>query len=201
MPGMADPYRPLFLQAAGEIVAAVGLEGMTFAAVAARADLPVGSLRLRLYSEEQLADALAKRVFARCGTYVRERLVGADPSLHGLLTAYAHGLLRAFAAEGGLAPALLRGPGAFAADPGADRLAEIRGHLVNAAARHAGEIVRPDARAALDTAARAMLRACLEDAARPDSRGAGPDRSAYARELADAALVHLRGPARRPPAS
>ncbi|MEY6569268.1 TetR/AcrR family transcriptional regulator, partial [Streptomyces sp. PGLac3x] len=72
---------------------------------------------------------------------------------------------------------------------------------VPAAARYAGEIVRPDARAALDTAARAILRACLEDAARPDSRGAGPDRSAYARELADAALVHLRGPDRRLPAS
>ncbi|MGW4377018.1 TetR/AcrR family transcriptional regulator [Streptomyces albidoflavus] len=196
---MADPYRALFLRAAGEIVAADGLEGMTFAAVAERAGLPVGSLQLRFDSAEQLAEALAKRVFARCGTYVRERLVGADPSLPGVLTAYAHGLLRAFAAEGGLAPALLRGPGAFAADPGADRLAEIRGHLVNAGVRHVGEIVRPDARAALDTAARAMVRACLEDAARPDSRGAGPGRPAYARELADAALLHLRGPVRRPP--
>lgn len=199
MPGMADPYRALFLRAAGEIVAADGLEGMTFAAVAARADLPVGSLALRFDSEQQLADALAKQVFARCGGYVRERVRFADRSLAGVLTAYADALLRSFAAEDGLAPALLRGPGAFGTDPGADRLAEIRRHLVEAADRHAGEIVRPDARAALDSAARAILRGCLEDAARRNSRAAEVGRPAYARELADAALLHLRGPVRRPP--
>ncbi|MET9534181.1 helix-turn-helix domain-containing protein [Streptomyces sp. NPDC006649] len=191
------------LQAAEEIASSAGLEEMTITGVAERAGVSVGSIYRRFEGKEQLVAALTERMLEQREEYVAEHLRTAEPSLPGVLDAYAHALLQSFADTSNLFPELLRARGTDALERGARTIAEIHRLLLEAAAPHAGRIRRSDPKAALDTVARAVLGACFHNSVRPDRR-TGDAQRMYADELSDMAMAYLLTPdrrrAERPPA-
>ncbi|GAA3309977.1 hypothetical protein GCM10020295_75860 [Streptomyces cinereospinus] len=96
------------LRAAEELASSAGLEDMTMTGVAERADVSVGTIYRRFEDKEQLITALAERMLERREEYVAEQLEKAEPSLAGVVDAYAHALLESFADSGNLFPELLR---------------------------------------------------------------------------------------------
>lgn len=185
------------LRAAEEIASSSGLEEMTISAVAERAGVAVGSIYRRFEGKEQLVTALAERMLEQREEYVAERLRAAEPSLPGVMDAYAHALLESFAAGGDLFPELLRAKGTGALDRGARTITEIHRLLLEAAAPYAQEIRRSDPDAALDTVARAVLGACFHNSVRPDPATGEAARRRYADELGDMAVAYLLTPDRR----
>ncbi|WP_241778658.1 MULTISPECIES: TetR/AcrR family transcriptional regulator [unclassified Streptomyces] len=207
-PNRAAPYRQprqarsaatlaRVLRAAEDIASSSGLEEMTMTGVAERAGVAVGSIYRRFEGKEQLIAALTERMLERREEYVAERLRTAEPSLAGVMDAYAHALLQSFADHSTLFPELLRTRGAGALDRGARTISEIHRLLLEAAAPHTHEIRRPDPAAALDTVARAVLGACFHNSVRPDPVTGEVARRQYADELSDMALAYLLTPGRR----
>ncbi|MCX5214756.1 TetR/AcrR family transcriptional regulator [Kitasatospora sp. NBC_00240] len=188
------------LQAAEEIVSSAGLEEMTITGVAARAGVSVGSIYRRFEGKDQLVAALTERMLERREQYVAERLRQAEPSLSGVLDAYAQALLQSFADSSSLFPELLRARGTDAPDRGARTITEIQRYLVEAATPCAGEIRRSDPQAALDTVARAVLGACFHTSVHPDRPVGEVALRRYADELSDMATAYLRTPDRSPAA-
>ncbi|MEV0848637.1 TetR/AcrR family transcriptional regulator [Streptomyces sp. NPDC049954] len=185
------------LHAAEEIASSAGLEEMTMTGVAERAGVSVGTIYRRFEDKEQLINALTERMLDRREEYVAERLHEAEPSLSGVMGAYAHALLRSFADSNNLFPELLRTRGAKVTDRGARTIAVVHGLLLEAAAPYADEIRRSDPQAALDTAARALLGACFHNSVRPDPAIGEKAQRRYADELSDMAVAYLSTPERR----
>ncbi|MEV0846679.1 TetR/AcrR family transcriptional regulator [Streptomyces sp. NPDC049954] len=186
------------LAAAEELASSGGLEELTINGVAARAGVSVGSVYRRFEGKEQLVAALTERMLRQREEYVAERLGAAEPSLSGVLDAYTDALLRSFDASRSLFRDLSRVREAGGAlDRGERTIAEIHLLLLEAAGPYTAEIRRFDARAALDTVARALLGACFHDSLRPDRPADEAARSHYAEELSDMALAYLTSPDRR----
>lgn len=207
-PGRPAPYREprqarsaatlaRVLQAAEEIASSSGLEEMTMTGVAERAGVAVGTIYRRFEDKEQLINALVERMLERREQYVAERLREADPSLSGVMDAYAHALLQSFADSSNLFPELLRVRGPRSLDRGAHTITEIHRLLIEAATPYAGEIRRADPKAALDTVARSILGACFHNTLRPDSATGEAAQRRYADELGDMAIAYLLSPDRR----
>ncbi|MFC8231362.1 TetR/AcrR family transcriptional regulator [Streptomyces sp. NPDC057287] len=184
------------LHAAEELVSAVGLEELTVGGVAERAGVSVGSIYRRFEGKEQLVAALTDRMLEQREEYVREWLDKAEPSLSGVLDAYTRALLRSFAENSSLFSELLRTQGTHALDRGARTITVIHHLLLEAAAPYADQIRRTDARAALDTVARAILGACFHNSLRHDRPTGEAARHRYADELSDMAIAHLLTPDR-----
>ncbi|MFD7028722.1 TetR/AcrR family transcriptional regulator [Streptomyces sp. NPDC059917] len=187
------------LRAAEEIASSVGLEEMTIAAVAKSAGVSVGTIYRRFEDKEQLIAALSERMLERREQYVAERLRTAEPSLSGVLDAYAHALLQSFADSSGLFPELLRARETRSLERGARTITEIHRLLLEAAAPYVDQIRRSSPRAALDTAARAVLGACFHNSVRPDPVTGEAARRRYADELGDMAIAYLLTPDRHRP--
>ncbi|MFE9825827.1 TetR/AcrR family transcriptional regulator [Streptomyces sp. NPDC005791] len=185
------------LRAAQEIASSVGLEEMTMAGVADRAGVSVGTIYRRFEDKGQLISALTERMLERREEYVAERLRAAEPSLSGVMDAYAHALLQSFADSSNVFPELLRARGADALDRGARAITEIHRLLLEAATPYAHQIRRSDPQTALDTAARAVLGACFHNSVRPDPAYGEEARHRYADELSDMAIAYLLTPDRR----
>ncbi|MFI5866771.1 TetR/AcrR family transcriptional regulator [Streptomyces sp. NPDC051546] len=185
------------LRAAEEIASADGLEEMTIAGVAERAGVSVGTIYRRFEDKEQLIAALSERMLERREESVAERLRTADPSLAGVMDAYADALLQSFADSSSLFPELLRARGTRALDRGARTITELHRLLLEAAAPYADQILRSRPQEALDTAARAILGACFHNSVRPDPVTGDEERRHYADELSDMAVAYLRTPDRR----
>ncbi|MFD6532482.1 TetR/AcrR family transcriptional regulator [Streptomyces sp. NPDC060184] len=184
------------LRAAEEIASTSGLEEMTIAGVAQRAGVAVGTIYRRFEDKEQLIAALTERMLERREEYVAERLRAAEPSLPGVLTAYAHALLQSFADHSSLFPELLRTRGTRSLERGTSTITELHRLLLEAAAPYTGQIRRSRPRQALDTAARAILGACFHNSLRPDAATGEEARARYADELGDMALAYLLTPGR-----
>ncbi|MFJ2740779.1 TetR/AcrR family transcriptional regulator [Streptomyces sp. NPDC087440] len=184
------------LRAAEEIAAASGLEGLTIAGVAQRADVAVGTIYRRFQDKEQLITALSERMLERREEYVAERLRAAEPSLSGVMDAYAHALLESFADSSSLFPELLRTRGARSLDRGARTITELHRLLLEAADPYTDQIRRSRPQQALDTAARAVLGACFHNSLRPDAATGDAARRRYADELGEMATAYLRTPDR-----
>lgn len=185
------------LRAAEEIASSAGLEEMTISGVAERAGVSVGTIYRRFEDKEQLINALTERMLDRREEYMAERLRKAQPSLSGVMDAYAHALLQSFADSSNLFPELLRARGAKPSDRGGRTITEIHRLLLEAAAPYADEIRRSDPEAALDTAARAVLGACFHNSVRPDPATGEAAQSRYADELSDMAIAYLLTPDRQ----
>ncbi|GAA1352245.1 TetR/AcrR family transcriptional regulator [Streptomyces beijiangensis] len=185
------------LRAAEEIASSSGLEEMTITGVAAHAGVSVGTIYRRFEDKEQLITALTERMLERREEYMAEQLGSAEPSLSGVMDAYAHGLLQSFADNSSLFPELLRARGTKSLDRGARTITEIHRLLLEAAAPYTDEIRRSHPRAALDTAARAVLGACFHNSVRPDPATGEAARHRYADELSDMAIAYLLTPDRR----
>lgn len=184
------------LRAAEEIASSSGVEEMTITAVAERAGVAVGTIYRRFDDKDQLITALTERMLERREEYVAERLRAAEPSLSGVMDAYAEALLQSFADSSRLFPELLRARGPRSLDRGARTITELHRLLIEAAAPHAGQIRRSDPGAALDTAARAVLGACFHNSVRPDAATGEAARRRYADELSDMAIAYLLTPDR-----
>ncbi|MEU8701593.1 TetR/AcrR family transcriptional regulator [Streptomyces sp. NPDC048680] len=185
------------LRAAEEIASSSGLEDMTMTGVAERAGVAVGTIYRRFDDKEQLITALTDRMLERREEYVAERLRAAEPSLSGVMDAYAHALLQSFADNSNLFPELLRARGTKSLDRGARTITEIHRLLLEAAAPYAHQIRRSDPRTALDTTARAILGACFHNSVRPDPATGETATRTYADELSDMAIAYLLTPDRR----
>ncbi|MFB7999344.1 TetR/AcrR family transcriptional regulator [Streptomyces sp. NPDC056002] len=185
------------LRAAEEVAADSGLEEMTIAGVAQRAGVAVGTIYRRFEDKDQLITALTERMLERREEYVAERLRSAEPSLCGVMDAYAHALLQSFADSSSLFPELLRTRGTRALDRGSRTITELHRLLLEAAAPYAGQIRRSQPQQALDTAARAILGACFHNSVRPDAATGEAARRQYADELGDMAIAYLLTPDRR----
>ncbi|GGZ64399.1 hypothetical protein GCM10010371_24950 [Streptomyces subrutilus] len=184
------------LRAAEEIASTDGLDEMTITGVAARAGVSVGTIYRRFEDKEQLITALSERMLERREEYVAERLRAAEPSLSGVMDAYAHALLQSFADSSSLFPELLRARGTGSLDRGARTITEIHRLLLEAAAPYTGQIRRSDPETALDTAARAVLGACFHNSVRPDPATGEEARLRYADELGAMAIAYLGTPDR-----
>ncbi|WP_405020815.1 TetR/AcrR family transcriptional regulator [Kitasatospora sp. NBC_00070] len=185
------------LQAAEEIASDSGLEKMTIAGVAQRAGVAVGTIYRRFEDREQLITALTERMLERREDYVAGQLRAAEPSLSGVMDAYAHALLQSFADSSGLFPVLLRTRGTRSLDRGARTITELHRLLLEAAAPYTDQIRRSEPRQALDTAARAILGACFHNSVRPDAATGEAARRRYADELGEMAIAYLLTPDRR----
>ncbi|MFF3446760.1 TetR/AcrR family transcriptional regulator [Streptomyces sp. NPDC002667] len=185
------------LRAAEEIAAASGLEEMTITGVAKRAGVAVGTIYRRFEDKEQLITALTERMLERREEYVAERLRTAEPSLPGVMDAYAHALLQSFADSSSLFPELLRTRGARSLERGARTITELHRLLLEAAKPYSDQIRRSQPQQALDTAARAVLGACFHNSVRPDPATGEAARRRYADELSDMAIAYLSTPDRR----
>ena len=185
------------LQAAEEIASSSGLEEMTITGVAGRAGVSVGTIYRRFDDKEQLITALTERMLERREEYVAEQLRSAEPSLSGVMDAYAHALLQSFADSSNLFPELLRARGARSLDRGARTITEIHRLLLEAAAPYADQIRRSNPQTALDTVARAVLGACFHNSVRPDPAVGAEVQRRYADELSDMAIAYLLTPDRR----
>ncbi|MFJ6699460.1 TetR/AcrR family transcriptional regulator [Streptomyces sp. NPDC091272] len=183
------------LRAAEEIASTSGLEDMTIAGVAKRANVAVGTIYRRFEDKEQLITALTERMLERREEYVAEQLRTARPSLAGVMHAYAHALLQSFA-DSGLFPELLRSRGTRSLDRGARTITELHRLLLEAADPYTDQIRRTQPQQALDTAARALLGACFHNSVRPDAATDEADRRRYADELGDMAIAYLLTPDR-----
>ncbi|MCX4679234.1 TetR/AcrR family transcriptional regulator [Streptomyces sp. NBC_01433] len=185
------------LRAAEEIASSSGLEEMTITGVAQRAGVSVGTIYRRFEDKEQLITALTERMLERREEYVAERLRAAEPSLSGVMDAYANALLQSFADSSKLFPELMRVRGTRALDRGARTITEIHRLLLQAAAPYADQIRRSNAQTALDTVARAILGACFHNSVRPDPATGAASQRRYADELSDMAIAYLMTPDRR----
>ncbi|MFB7652408.1 MULTISPECIES: TetR/AcrR family transcriptional regulator [unclassified Streptomyces] len=184
-------------RAAEEIASSSGLEEMTMTGVAERAGVSVGTIYRRFADKEELITALAERMLERREEYVAERLRKAEPSLSGVMDAYAHALLQSFADSSNLFPELLRARVGAGVERGARTITGIHGLLLGAAAPYAHQIRRSDPERALDTVARAVLGACFHNSVRPDSVTGAAAQHHYADELSDMAMAYLSTPDRR----
>ncbi|MFF3015663.1 TetR/AcrR family transcriptional regulator [Streptomyces sp. NPDC057939] len=179
------------LRAAEEIASTSGLEAMTIAGVARRAGVAVGTIYRRFQDKDQLISALTERMLERREEYVAERLRAADPSLRGVMDAYAHALLQSFADSSNLFPELLSARGAGALERGARTITELHRLLLDAAAPYSDQIRRSQPQQALDATARAILGACFHNSVRPDAATGEAARERYADELSDMAIAYL----------
>ncbi|MFE6157378.1 TetR/AcrR family transcriptional regulator [Streptomyces sp. NPDC056486] len=186
------------LRAAEEIASTSGLEDMTIAGVAQRAGVSVGTIYRRFEDKEQLITALSERMLERREEYVAAQLRTAEPSLPGIMDAYAHALLQSFADSSSLFPELLRTRGTKSLDRGARTITELHRLLLDAAAPYTDQIRRSPPQKALDAAARALLGACFHNSIRPDPATGEAARRRYADELSDMAIAYLSTPDRRP---
>jgi len=184
------------LRAAEELASSTGLEEMTITGVAERAGVSVGTIYRRFADKDQLITALTERMLERREEYVSAQLRAAEPSLSGVMDAYAHALLRSFADSGNLFPELLRARVAGAVDRGARTITEIHRHLIEAATPYTHQIRRSNPEQALDAAARAILGACFHNSVRPDP-ATGEAAHRYADELSDMAIAYLLTPDHR----
>ncbi|MFJ8748750.1 TetR/AcrR family transcriptional regulator [Streptomyces sp. NPDC102441] len=184
------------LRAAEEIASSSGLEEMTITGVATRAGVSVGTIYRRFEDKDQLVTALSERMLERREEYVAEQLRTAEPSLSGVMDAYAHALLQSFADSSNLLPELLRARGTRPLDRGARTITELHRLLLEAAAPYTHQIRRSPPQQALDTAARALLGACFHNSVRPDGSTGETERLRYADELSDMATAFLLTPER-----
>ncbi|MGW2282728.1 TetR/AcrR family transcriptional regulator [Streptomyces sp. NPDC001770] len=185
------------LRAAEEVAASAGLEEMTMTGVAEHAGVSVGTIYRRFEDKDQLITALSERMLERREEYVAEQLRAAEPSLSGVMDAYARALLQSFTDNNNLFPELLRARGVKSPDRGARAILEIHRSLLEATAPYTGQIRRSNPEAALDTAARAVLGACFHNSVRPDPVTGEEEVSRYAEDLSDMAIAYLLTPDRR----
>ena len=186
------------LAAAQDVLAADGFDEFTMTAVAERAGVSVGAIYRRCDGREQLLAAVKDRLLGQLEEDLAGRLRTADPSLEGVVEAFATAIADAFAAGGQVWPDLLRSPGKSAMEErGRQALESVRHLFEQAAGRYRGEVRRSDPAAALAAVERMMTGALIHRAAMEPSRGGGTTVQAYARQLSDMAVAYLRTPDHR----
>src|SRR5579875_474150 len=186
------------LAAAQDVLAADGFDEFTMTAVAERAGVSVGAIYRRFDGREQLLAAVKDRLLGQLEEDLAGRLRTADPSLEGVVDAFATAIADAFAAGGQVWPDLLRSPAKSAMEERGWRALESVRHLFEqAAGRYRGDVRRPDPAAALAAVERMMTGALIHQASMKPSPGGKTTMQSYARQLSDMAIAYLLTPDHR----
>ena len=185
------------LAAAEEVLAADGFDEFTMTAVAKRAGVSVGAIYRRFDGKEQLLAAVKDRLLTRLEENLAERLTAADPSLEGVVDAFATAIADAFTAGGPAWPDLLRSTGKSLEERGREALESVRQLFEQASETYRGQVRRSDPAAALAAVERMITGALIHQATRESSAPDGIPMQAYARQLSDMAIAYLRTPDHR----
>ncbi|MGJ9424122.1 TetR/AcrR family transcriptional regulator [Aeromicrobium sp. CF3.5] len=186
------------LTAAEEVLAEVGYEDCTMAAVAERAGVSVGSIYRRFEGRDQLLTVLKERMLSDLEARIVTAVDAAPHNLDGIIRAYVHALAVAFTHDSAVLPDLfgrtdrrnLRDPGQAALEAGYDFFAA-------ATKPYWSMIERSDVGYAVRASAETILASFVHRAMRAQGapeKFSGDDWTRYADELADMVLAYLRTP-------
>ncbi|NSC25575.1 hypothetical protein FM076_32260 [Streptomyces albus subsp. chlorinus] len=140
--------------------------------------------------------SLSERALQRLEDHLAARLDDCEPSLPGVLDAFAHALAYSYASGSRFIAGLLPGQAVGLSERAARTAAEVRRLLHEAATPYLGQIRRTDPPAALDAVARTVLGACVHAVLRPDGLDDADAWKWYADQLGDMTLAYLRTPDR-----
>jgi AcrR family transcriptional regulator len=182
------------LAAAEDVLAADGFDAFTMTAVAERADVSVGAIYRRFDGKEQLLAAVKDRLLSQLEADLAQRLHAADPSLAGVVRAFAMAIADAFAERGRVWPDLLRGRSTSLEERGRQALETVRQSFVEASARYHGDVRRPNPAVALATVERMITGALIHQATLDAFSPSHFSIQAYARQLSDMAEAYLLTP-------
>lgn len=187
------------LAAAEYVLVKDGADEFTIARVAERAGVSVGGVYRRFAGREQLIDAVRQDLLTRLDEAISTALAGAEPSLPGVLTAFAGALSEILAASGQVIPAIIAGPRLpDAPAQAAGAVTGLQQRFRAAAAPHRAEINHPDPNLALDIAFRTVMAAAVHRAAVVGWWPDGLEWDRWAVEIAGMATAYLATAGRRP---
>jgi AcrR family transcriptional regulator len=182
------------LAAAEDVLAADGFDEFTMTAVAERAGVSVGAIYRRFDGKEQLLAAVKDRLLSQLEEDLAERLRTADPSLEGVVDAFATAIAGAFEAGGQVWPDLLRSTGKSLEERGRQALESVRQLFEQASGQYRGEVRRSDPAAALAAVERMITGALIHRASMESSSRDEIPMQTYARRLSDMAVAYLLTP-------
>jgi len=186
------------MTAAEEVLAEVGYEECTMAAVAERAGVSVGSIYRRFEGRDQLLAALKERVSSDLEARIVAAVNAAPESLDGIVRAYVRAFAIAFSNEATVFPDLFgRRDRRDLSDRGQVALEAAYDFFATSTKPYWSTIKRSDVTYAVRAAAETITAACVHRAMR--ARGAPgkfstADWTRYAEELADMVVAYLRTP-------
>lgn len=186
------------MTAAEEVLADVGYEDFSMAAVAERARISVGSIYRRFEGREQLLAALKERVYTDLEARIVAAVDAAPKSLDGITRAYVHAFAVAFSNESAVLPDLFgRRDRRDLSDRGQAALEAGYDFFAAATKPYWSTIERSDVNYAVRIAAETIVASCVHRAMR--ARGAPGKFSVEdwirdADQLTDMVLAYLRTP-------
>ncbi|GAF46562.1 TetR/AcrR family transcriptional regulator [Rhodococcus wratislaviensis] len=186
------------MTAAEEVLADVGYDECTMAAVAERAGISVGSIYRRFEGREQLLAALKERVFADLEARIVAAVDAAPKNLDGITRAYVHAFAVAFSNDSAVFPDLFgRRDRRDLSDRGQAALEAGYDFFAAATKPYWSTIERSDVSYAVRVAAETIVASCVHRAMR--AQGAPGKLSVeswicYADQLTDMVLAYLRTP-------
>lgn len=181
------------LRAAEDVLIEHGIEGLTIAAVAARADTSVGGIYRRFAGKEQLLAAIKSKLLSELGERLDHELSAPGLDLASALRIYVLAVSDTFGTEHGPALGeLLRGSTPELEQLGASGLANLATSFENGVAVHRDEVTHPDPDLALAAVRSTIISASLHRGIASRRHPADPPVEAYARHLTQMCLAHLK---------
>ena len=182
------------LAAAEEVLAADGFDEFTIAAVAERAGVSVGAIYRRFEGKEQLLAAVKDRFLGQLEADLARRLCTADPSLTGVVYAFATAIADTFEKGGAAWSGLLQSTGKSLGERGRRSLETVRELFIEASSEYHGEVRRSDPAAALATVERMITGALIHQAALDAFSRPRLPMDVYGRQLSEMAIAYLLTP-------
>lgn len=186
------------LTAAEEILAEVGYEECTMAAVAERAGVSVGSIYRRFEGRDQLLAVLKERMLSDLEARIVAAVDGAPKNLDDIVRAYVHALAVAFSSGSAVLPDLFgRRERRNLSDPGQAALEAGYDFFATATKPYWSTIERSDVSYAVRATAETIMASFVHRAMRAQAapgKFSGEDWNRYADHLTDMVLAYLRTP-------
>jgi AcrR family transcriptional regulator len=180
------------LASAEHVLVNEGLEKLTIGRVAEYAGVSVGGVYRRFASKDQLIDAVKQALVERLERSVTAALDKAEPSLGGVVDAFATPLAETLNESGRLITAILAG--GRSADPpeqGLRAVTRLRQRFLDAAAPHQEQIRHPDPAVALNIAFWSTIATGAHRAAMSPWLSDGLTWRQWSREIADMTTAYL----------
>ena len=180
------------LASAEQVLTNEGLEDFTIARVAEQAGVSVGGVYRRFASKEQLIEAVKQALVERLEEAVAEALDTAEPSLRGVVQAFAAALSETLNDGGRVIPVILAGGHAMQhPEQGLRAATSLQQRFVDAAAPHQDQIRHPDPVVALSIAFRSVMSTGAHRAASAPFWPDGLTWHQWAHEIADMITAYL----------
>jgi AcrR family transcriptional regulator len=180
------------LTSAEHVLVNEGLEEFTIARVAEHAGVSVGGVYRRFASKEQLIDAVRQALLEQLEEALAEAFDKAEPSLAGVINAFASSLSQTLSENGRIIPALLAGGRSVdVPEQGLRTVMSLQQRFLDAVAPYRKQIRHPDPVAALSIAFRSVIAAGAHRAAISPWLPDGLTWRRWAREIADMTTAYL----------